>query len=142
MTGQREPPICPECRQQSRDGHSGNNASKKKKKKIQKKRSTLEKVGWVAVGAGVVVAAPCIGMALAGFGTGGIVAGSTAAGIQSGIGNVVAGSLFSMAQSAGATGWFAAGAAYGTSSAAAGGAAVALSKAVKKTCSVCGREFE
>ena len=44
------------------------------------------------------------GLAVAGFGTAGVAAGSLAAGIQSGIGNVVAGSLFATAQSVGAVG--------------------------------------
>ncbi|KAK1700908.1 hypothetical protein BDP55DRAFT_625174 [Colletotrichum godetiae] len=49
------------------------------------------------------VAAPALG--LAGFGSQGIVAGSAAAGIQAGIGNVVAPSLFATLQSAGAAGY-------------------------------------
>lgn len=44
------------------------------------------------------------GLMLAGFGAGGIVAGSVAAGIQSGIGNVAAGSVFATVQSLGMTG--------------------------------------
>ncbi|KAL2884165.1 hypothetical protein SGCOL_000103 [Colletotrichum sp. CLE4] len=52
------------------------------------------------------VAAPALG--LAGFGSQGIVAGSAAAGIQAGIGNVVAPSLFATLQSAGAAGYGAA----------------------------------
>ena len=43
---------------------------------------------------------------IAGFGTGGIAAGSVAAGIQSSIGNVAAGSVFAWLQSIGATGGF------------------------------------
>ncbi|KAJ4198174.1 hypothetical protein NW755_000862 [Fusarium falciforme] len=64
----------------------------------------------VAVGAGflvcavpALVAAPALG--LAGFGANGIVGGSLAAGAQSGIGSVVAPSLFATLQSAGAGGY-------------------------------------
>ena len=56
------------------------------------------------------------GLAVAGFGTTGVAAGSLAAGIQSGIGNVVAGSLFATAQSVGAVGL-----AQGTAAAISGG---------------------
>ena len=56
------------------------------------------------------------GLAVAGFGTAGVAAGSLAAGIQSGIGNVVAGSLFATAQSVGAVGL-----AHGTAAAISGG---------------------
>ena len=51
----------------------------------------------VGVGAAVGVAAPvavAAGLAVTGFGAGGVVAGSVAAGIQSSIGSVAAGSLF------------------------------------------------
>ena len=51
----------------------------------------------VGVGAAVGVAAPVVvlgGLALTGFGAGGVVAGSVAAAIQSSIGSVAAGSLF------------------------------------------------
>ena len=41
-----------------------------------------------------------------GFTSGGIAAGSTAAGIQAGVGNIVAGSTFATMQSLGATGVF------------------------------------
>ncbi|KAI0402761.1 hypothetical protein F4802DRAFT_574307 [Xylaria palmicola] len=64
----------------------------------------------VAVGAGVVlvaapmlIAAPLLGAF--GFGANGIVVGSMAAGAQSGIGSVVAPSLFATLQSAGAGGY-------------------------------------
>ncbi|KAK1478990.1 hypothetical protein CABS01_14674 [Colletotrichum abscissum] len=60
----------------------------------------------VVLAAPALVAAPALG--LAGFGSQGIVAGSTAAGIQAGIGNVVAPSLFATLQSAGAAGYGAA----------------------------------
>ena len=55
------------------------------------------------VGVGIVVAAP-LGLAALGFSAGGVVAGSAAAGIQSGIGSVAAGSTFATLQSAGAAG--------------------------------------
>ncbi len=61
--------------------------------------------GKIAIGAGVVSFIASIPIAL-GFGTVGIVGGSIAAGIQSGIGNVVAGSAFSICQSLGMTGFF------------------------------------
>ena len=62
---------------------------------------------------------------LMGFGTAGIVGGSIAAGIQSAIGNVAAGSLFAIFQSAGASGILASTAlAGGTTAAAASGVAV------------------
>ena len=51
----------------------------------------------LAIGASVGVAAPAIivgGLGLVGFGAGGVMAGSAAAGIQATIGNVAAGSLF------------------------------------------------
>jgi hypothetical protein len=52
------------------------------------------------------VATTAIGAAMtyAGFGSSGIVAGSVAAGIQSAIGNVIAGSLFAIFQSIGMLG--------------------------------------
>jgi hypothetical protein len=62
---------------------------------------------------GIVVAAPCVVASLAGFGAAGIVGGSVAAGIQSGIGNVAAGSAFAILQSWGATGLFLNGASAG-----------------------------
>ena len=59
----------------------------------------------VGIASGVIAGAALIPVAL-GFGSAGIVGGSVAAGIQSGIGNVVAGSLFSVCQSLGMTGFF------------------------------------
>ncbi|XP_077526215.1 uncharacterized protein LOC144138035 [Haemaphysalis longicornis] len=80
----------------------------------------------LAVGVGAVVAAP-IALAAAGFGTGGVVAGSLAAVIQSSIGNVVAGSAFAALQSWGAVGIpLAAQATFGTVGASMGGALGAL----------------
>ncbi|KIM32301.1 hypothetical protein M408DRAFT_326907 [Serendipita vermifera MAFF 305830] len=59
------------------------------------------RLAYVAGGAIVVgVAAPALVLA-AGFGTGGIIAGSIAAGVQSTIGNVAAGSAFAALQTAG-----------------------------------------
>ena len=57
----------------------------------------LETLRKAAIGLGVGVAAPWIATAalgVAGFSAGGVVAGSTAAGIQASIGNVAAGSAF------------------------------------------------
>ena len=59
----------------------------------------------LGITAGVVTGAALIPVAL-GFGTTGIVGGSIAAGIQSGIGNAVAGSAFSICQSLGMSGVF------------------------------------
>ena len=59
----------------------------------------------IAITAGVATGAALIPVAL-GFGATGIVGGSAAAAIQSGIGNVAAGSLFSICQSLGMTGFF------------------------------------
>jgi hypothetical protein len=90
------------------------------------------------------VAPPAI-VAVAGFSTGGIVAGSLAAGLQSSIGNVAAGSAFAILQSAGtaplvtagigaATGAgglaVAYGAAYGTAAVSAAAGAFSVIKAV------------
>ncbi|KAH8801371.1 hypothetical protein F5884DRAFT_862071 [Xylogone sp. PMI_703] len=62
---------------------------------------------WIAVNGAVIIApgilwVPALGVV--GFGPGGIGAGTWAAGIQSGIGNVAAGSVFATMQSAGAGG--------------------------------------
>ena len=59
----------------------------------------------IAVGSALLFGASLIPAAI-GFGSAGIVGGSIAAGIQSGIGNVAAGSLFSVFQSLGMTGFF------------------------------------
>ena len=63
------------------------------------------------VGAAVVGAAFAV-PAVMGFTGSGIAAGSTAAGIQAGVGNVAAGSCFACCQSAGASGTIATGAAF------------------------------
>ena len=59
------------------------------------------------VGAGIslgaVVVAPAV-LTIVGFSSGGVVAGSIAAGVQSSIGNVAAGSMFATLQSIGAIG--------------------------------------
>ena len=65
---------------------------------------------------------------LLGFGTGGIVAGSVAAGIQSLIGNVAAGSLFASLTSLGMTGTLATVAGVGAAVGTAGAVATAASK--------------
>jgi hypothetical protein len=61
-----------------------------------------------------------------GFGTVGIASGSIAAGIQSSIGLVKAGSAFAFVQSAGMSGYFATTAAVGGAAAAAGGVTAAV----------------
>ena len=67
-----------------------------------------------------VFAAPAV-LGVVGFGSGGVVASSIAAGIQSTIGNVAAGSFFAVLQSVGAAGLGTAGmAAVGAAGAAAG----------------------
>ena len=75
-----------------------NSNSEEEKKEGFFKNETVRKVAiGVGVGAAVGVAAPVAvlgGLALTGFGAGGVVAGSVAAGIQSSIGSVAAGSLF------------------------------------------------
>ncbi|KAH7098496.1 hypothetical protein BKA62DRAFT_367561 [Auriculariales sp. MPI-PUGE-AT-0066] len=60
-----------------------------------------------AVTTGVIMVASPLILPVFGFTTGGIAAGSTAAGWQSAIGNVAGGSLFAVLQSAGAVGGFA-----------------------------------
>ncbi|KAK1513372.1 uncharacterized protein CCOS01_14314 [Colletotrichum costaricense] len=95
----------------------------------------------VVLAAPALVAAPALG--LAGFGSQGIVAGSTAAGIQAGIGNVVAPSLFATLQSAGAAGYGAA-VVNGAIQAGAGVSATAFAwwGAKKKDCGENGKEEE
>lgn len=67
---------------------------------------------FLAIG-GAVVAAGAAFPIVIGFGTAGIAAGSIAAGIQSAIGNIAAGSLFASMTSVGMTGGFATAAAGG-----------------------------
>ena len=81
----------------------------------------------IGIAGGVVAGAALIPIAL-GFGTAGVVAGSAAAAIQSGIGNVAAGSLFAICQSLGMTGFFATAATAGAAGAAAGAAGAAASR--------------
>ena len=54
----------------------------------------------IAIGAGI-TALGAFALPLLGFTAGGVAAGSTAAGIHAGIGNVAVGSAFAVAQSAG-----------------------------------------
>ena len=61
----------------------------------------------VAAGIFAFLAAPIVApfiLTAAGFGSGGVIAGSAAAAVHSGIGKVAAGSMFATAQSAGAAG--------------------------------------
>lgn len=77
------------------------------------------------VGVGSVFFAP-FAIAALGFGAGGVIGGSVAAGVQATIGNVAAGSGFAVMQSAGAAGVAAStSAAVGTTAGAAAGAAAA-----------------
>ena len=75
-----------------------NSNSEEEKKEGFFENETMRNVAiGVGVGAAVGVAAPVLvlgGLAATGFGAGGVVAGSVAAGIQSSIGSVAAGSLF------------------------------------------------
>ena len=69
--------------------------------------SSLENVGIAAlVGVGFIAGTALLPATL-GFGTSGIIAGSVAAGIQSAIGNVAAGSTFAICTSLGMKGVFA-----------------------------------
>lgn len=56
------------------------------------------------VGAAVALGGTTIALPAIGFGSAGIVAGTIAAGVQSSIGNVVAGTMFASLQSAGVVG--------------------------------------
>mmetsp|Transcript_41079 Transcript_41079/g.99013 ORF Transcript_41079/g.99013 Transcript_41079/m.99013 type:complete len:198 (-) Transcript_41079:234-827(-) len=71
------------------------------------------KASTILKGVGVAIAVPCAAATLAGFGAGGIVAGSVATMWQASVGNVAAGSAFATLQSIGATGGFYSGLAYG-----------------------------
>ena len=83
----------------------------------------LKKIGYgIAITGGVISFGAVIPMAM-GFGTVGIAASSAAAGIQSSIGNVAAGSLFAFFQSLGMSGFFL------TTAGAGGAAAVACTAA-------------
>lgn len=67
--------------------------------------SGVKALKYTSVGAGigaVTVGAGTAGLSLAGFTSSGVLAGSMAAGIQAGIGNVAAGSLFATMQALGA----------------------------------------
>ena len=79
----------------------------------------------IAITGGVVAGVALIPVALW-FGSVGIVGGSAAATIQSGIGNVAAGSLFSICQSLGMTGVFTAVASKAATIAAIAGGALTL----------------
>jgi hypothetical protein len=83
----------------------------------EQQKNEQPKKGWgvpeyLLLGGGVAVVAASIPIAM-GFGTGGVAAGSAAAGIQSGIGSVAADSLFATATSLGMIGYFAGTAAWG-----------------------------
>ena len=80
----------------------------------------------IGIAGGVAAGIALVPIAL-GFGGAGIVAGSAAAAIQSGIGNVVGGSLFAICQSLGMTGFFTTAAASGAAVAATAAAGAALS---------------
>ncbi|CAJ1962346.1 unnamed protein product [Cylindrotheca closterium] len=78
------------------------------------KASTILKV------VGVAIAVPCAAATVAGFGAGGVAAGSAATMWQASFGNVAAGSAFAALQSAGAAGGFYSGMAVGGTSFGAG----------------------
>ncbi|KAI1374882.1 hypothetical protein F4677DRAFT_447148 [Hypoxylon crocopeplum] len=88
-------------------------------------KATLFGVAGLAIAAPALIAGPVL--AIAGFGATGIAPASLAAVVQSGIGNVVAGSAFATLQSAGMAGY---GAAVVNGAVQAGGATVALSTGV------------
>eukprot|EP00090_Calanus_glacialis_P029266 TRINITY_DN46984_c0_g1_i1.p1 TRINITY_DN46984_c0_g1~~TRINITY_DN46984_c0_g1_i1.p1 ORF type:complete len:127 (+),score=39.91 TRINITY_DN46984_c0_g1_i1:52-381(+) len=69
---------------------------------------TKTKVAGAVVGAGAAIVAPYAVLAGLGFTAKGVAAGSLAAGIQAGVGNVAAGSAFAAAQSIGVAGFSAA----------------------------------
>jgi hypothetical protein len=123
--------YCPNCGKQTAqrnedsdvDSHSDN-----KKEKTEKSESWNMSVSKTLKYGGLAVAGACAIPMVAGFGTAGIVGGSLAAITQSSIGNIVAGSAFSILQSLGATGVFAAGTAAGGSAAGAGYISERLSK--------------
>jgi hypothetical protein len=72
------------------------------------------------------------GLTAAGFGTTGIVGGSIAAGVQAGIGNIVAGSTFAALQSAGMTGAIATATSAGAAAVAAGAAMFSIDQSDEK----------
>ena len=84
-----------------------NNDSKKhdEGKKPEKNEKCKKILKYGAITLFAVSAAAALPIAL-GFGSAGVVSGSVAAGVQSGIGSVASGSLFSVAQSYGMTGAF------------------------------------
>jgi len=59
----------------------------------------MDTFGKFLIGTGAIVATVCLAPIAIGFGSTGVVGGSIAAGIQAGIGNVVAGSAFAFTQS-------------------------------------------
>ena len=90
--------------------------------RTQRKKLTAFQITGIVLGSlgGAVALAASVPI-LMGFGGAGIVGGSIAAGIQSAIGNVAAGSLFAIFQSAGASGILASTALAGGATAAIGG---------------------
>lgn len=92
---------------------TGEYAEQKKLANASDDTSTSSTLSNVLLYGGMAVGTVCTVPIIAGFGTGGVVAGSLAAAWQSSIGNVAAGSLFAALQSAGATSVFSTGAAYG-----------------------------
>merc|ERR1712215_666334 len=67
-------------------------------------KDMVYKVGGAVVGATVALSVPGLALGAMGFSGKGVMAGSLAAGIQSGIGNVASGSIFAFAQSVSAGG--------------------------------------
>ena len=80
----------------------------------------------VILGAGAIITVVSLAPIIAGFGTVGIAAGSTAAAVQSGMGCVAAGSWFASMTSLGMQGVFVYGAAGGATVAVGAGAAILL----------------
>ena len=108
------------CTDQKQGTSNDTNKKEETKNDNDKKQESGFNLSRALLIGGAVVAAPCLAASAVGFGTAGIVGGSVAAGIQSTIGNVAAGSLFATMQSLGATGSFVYGATAGSATAAAG----------------------
>lgn len=118
---------------------------------FEKNKKILKRVGIGAgLGLGVatlgLVAVP-VALGAAGFGAGGVVAGSAAAAIQAGIGNVAAGSLFAVCQSVGAAGLatstMVGATAAGTVAGVAGGAVTHVVKGKDEgPCSICNKPLK
>jgi Interferon-induced 6-16 family len=127
--------VCQYCQQPCKGdiNQKTNNSKPEQEQNQQQTRGLGNVIGNVLLIGGAAVALPCVAVSLAGFGAAGIVGGSLAAAAQSAIGNVAAGSLFAVTQSAGATGVFVNGMLYGGVTAAAGAASKAFTGDTKNS---------